>query len=160
MDKIITLQQIQPLINRLKSEGKSIVLVGGCFDIFHYGHFHFLKEAKKLADILIIALEHDDKVKRLKGDNRPITPQPGRAELLAAFEFVDYVLRLPLLLNHEDYFHRTTEIAPNVIAVTEGDRQIETKKKQAREVGGKVVAIAHFNTPSTSELVEIIRKEE
>lgn len=159
MNKIITIKEVENLSKKLKEEGKSIVLVGGCFDIFHYGHFRFLKLAKEKGDILIVALESDETVKNIKGLKRPITPQNLRAEILTALPFVDYVLLLNPLKSDKEYYELVSTIKPSLIALTEGDRQLLNKTQQAKEVGAKIAIIKKFNTPSTSEILSIITSE-
>jgi len=73
---------------------KKKVLVGGCFDILHYGHIHFLKNARALGDYLVIALESDKNIKRIKGSFRPIHDQDKRREILESLNFVDEVIIL------------------------------------------------------------------
>ncbi|MCL5019012.1 MAG: adenylyltransferase/cytidyltransferase family protein [Patescibacteria group bacterium] len=160
MNKIISLEQAFTIAKKIKVEGKTIVLVGGCFDIFHYGHFVFLKKAKSLGDILIVALESDQKVRKLKGEGRPITPLGRRAEILSAFSFVDYILLLHYFSDDITYNNIVIGLRPDIIAVTQGDPQLENKKRQVKMVGGKIIAIPHVNTPSTSEILEIIEKEQ
>lgn len=159
MSKIITLNQAEQVSRKMKSDGRSIVLVGGCFDIFHFGHFYFLKKSKKLADLLIIALESDQSVRILKGKNRPVTPLPLRAELLASISFVDYVVTLADNMTDKSYQQLTDAIKPNVIAATKGDRNLSKKENQIKKIGGKLVVIPAYNTPSSSELLQIINQE-
>ena len=92
MNKIIDYSQIEELSNKLKQENKSIALTNGCFDILHIGHARYLKEAKKLADILIVGINSDLSVKKIKGENRPINNENDRSELLSYFEFIDYLI--------------------------------------------------------------------
>lgn len=92
MNKIIENIEIEQLANKLKAESKTIALTNGCFDILHIGHARYLKEAKKLADILIVGINSDLSVKKIKGENRPINNQDDRAELLSYFEFIDYLV--------------------------------------------------------------------
>lgn len=157
MEKIINFSQIGCLVKQLKSQGKSIVLVGGCFDILHYGHIQFLEKAKKEGDILIIALESDKNVKKLKGKRRPIHSQKQRAKMLAALEFVDSVIRLPLMRNDQDYKALVKKIKPNIIAVTAGDPKIKKKKAQAKKVGGEMKIVSqHLKGLSTREIIKLI----
>ena len=79
-------------INKIKSEGKKIVFTNGCFDLLHVGHIKYLSQAKDLGDILIIGLNSDKSVKKLKGNNRPINSFEDRAKLLAALKSVDIVI--------------------------------------------------------------------
>lgn len=156
MTKIISLQQVEKVSKQLKAQGKSIVLVGGCFDIFHYGHLHFLKTAKSHGDILMVLLESDEKVRKLKGPQRPITPQTHRAEILSEFPFIDFVVLLKPLNNNQEYTDIVQKIKPTTIAVTQGDPQLAIKTKQAKTINSKVVEIDHINTASTSEIVNLL----
>lgn len=156
MRKTITLKDIESLSNQLKAEGKAIVLAGGCFDIFHYGHLHFLKTAKSHGDILMVLLESDEKVRKLKGPQRPITTQTHRAEILSEFPFIDFVVLLKPLKNDQEYMDIVQKIKPATIAVTQGDPQLAIKTKQAKTINGKVVEIDHVNTASTSEIVNLL----
>ncbi len=144
---------------KLKKQKKTIVLVGGCFDIFHYGHFFFLSQAKKLGDILMVALESDQKIQELKGKDRPITPFKWRANLLANFDLIDYVLLLPYLKNDLAYFKLIEKLKPTIIAATQGDPQLKNKQKQANLVGGQLKIIPYLKNFSTSQLLKIMQTE-
>lgn len=145
--KIITIEGLKKLQPHL--QGKKTVLVGGCFDLLHYGHFQFLKKAKKTGDYLIIALESDQFIKNKKR-KLPIHNQRQRAKILAVLNIVDLVVLLPLLSSDKDYFNFVKQIKPSIIAVTKGDPQLINKQKQAKTVGGilKVVMplIKRFST--------------
>lgn len=160
MKKIVDLNQAERICVEFKKQARKIVLVGGCFDIFHYGHFVFLKEAKKLGAVLMIALENDKRVRQLKGENRPITNEKARVEILSSFPFVDYVLTLPNLEGEKAYRDLTIRLKPDIIAITAGDRQLTNKREQAKLVGGKVVIIPHIDTPSTSQILKTILNEQ
>jgi rfaE bifunctional protein nucleotidyltransferase chain/domain len=127
---------------------KKKVLVGGCFDILHYGHICFLKEAKKKGNYLVIALESDENAKRLKGPGRPIHGQKQRREILESLSFVDEVIELPEMKNDEDYKKMVAKIKPDVIAITKGDAMKNKKEKYALAVGAKLVEIK--KTPDIS----------
>jgi rfaE bifunctional protein nucleotidyltransferase chain/domain len=92
LNKIKALPQIQKLVARERNKGKTIVLANGCFDLIHAGHIRYLREAKKLGDILVVALNSDSSVRKLKGRGRPILPERERAEILASFYDVDYLI--------------------------------------------------------------------
>ena len=131
------------------------ILVGGCFDLIHYGHIKFLTEAKKQGDLLIVALESDDNVKKYKGTNRPIHKQSERAEMLKSLKMVDEVLSLPPMNSDQEYFNLVKKIKPNIIAITKNDRQTENKKKQAELVGAKLVVVTPRIEPySTTDLIK------
>lgn len=121
-------------------ENKNTVLVGGCFDLIHYGHLQFLKKAKESGDFLIVCLESDEFIKKTKR-NEPIHSQEERAEILASMNFIDLVVNLPYLKTSEQYFEMVSLIKPKIIAVTEGDTQLLNKKKQAEKIGSKVVVV-------------------
>ena len=89
---IISLPELGPRVAGLKQAGRRIVFTNGCFDILHVGHVRYLKSARALGDILIVGLNSDASVKRIKGDKRPIVPERERAEVLSSLRFVDYVV--------------------------------------------------------------------
>ena len=92
MSKILDKINLVETINREKELGRKIVFTNGCFDLFHYGHLQSLREAKSLGDILIVAINSDDSVKKLKGKKRPIISEEHRVELLIELECVNYVI--------------------------------------------------------------------
>lgn len=138
---------------------KKIVLVGGCFDLLHYGHVRFLMDAKKRGNWLVVALESDENVRRMKGGGRPIHNQAQRKELLEALSFIDEVITLPPMKNDTDYTNLVTRVKPDVIAITEGDPIVDKKQKQADTVGAQLVVIPKIPTPSTSQLAKLLGLE-
>lgn len=90
MGKVLSWEELKNICDQLRNEGKRIVFTNGCFDILHIGHVRYLREAKKLGDILIVGINSDDSVRRLK-KGRPIVPAEQRAEVLSSLEMVDYV---------------------------------------------------------------------
>jgi FAD synthetase len=143
-------------MKKLKTEIVDTVLVGGCFDILHPGHIYFLKHAKSLGNYLIVALESDKNIKKLKGKKRPIFGQNQRREMLESLRFVDRVLILADDMKDEDYMKLVKIINPGVIAVTEGDPVLPKKEQQAEEVGAKLVKISKIDTPSTSQIIKLL----
>jgi rfaE bifunctional protein nucleotidyltransferase chain/domain len=154
MATIVSLQELKTFLQREKKG--TIVLAGGCFDILHIGHVRFLSEAKKMGDYLVVLLESDQKVRMLKGENRPIFNQEVRAEMLSTLACVDLVVLLPMIENDSDYMNLVMKIRPNIIAVTENDARIEKKKHQAETVGGELRVIPFVKTLSTSALAKIV----
>lgn len=116
------------------------VLVGGCFDLLHYGHFKFLEAAKKLGDHLIIALESDEKIIQSK-KREPIHTQIQRAEILSELNFVSEIVMLPLMYRFEDYLNLVVLLQPNYLAVTEQDPQYANKQRQADSIGAELVIV-------------------
>jgi rfaE bifunctional protein nucleotidyltransferase chain/domain len=136
-----------------------IVLVGGCFDLLHYGHIAFLKQSKKLGDYLLVLLESDENVKRLKGEGRPFHTQTQRKEMLESLSFVDEVLKLKPIQGNQAYYKIVEKIQPAIIACTEGDPLLEHKIKQAEQMGAKAAVIPKISTPSTSQLAKLLGLE-
>lgn len=132
------------------------VLVGGCFDILHFGHIHFLKKAKALGTHLIVALESDKNIKRLKGDKRPIHDQKKRRKMLLSLNFVDEVIILPDFMTDKDYEKLVLKVKPQIIAVTKGDPVLAKKKAYARKVGAEVVEIPKIKVASTSQIAKLL----
>jgi D-sedoheptulose 7-phosphate isomerase len=149
-DKIKNLNELLLETKRLKASGKKIVFTNGCFDLLHGGHLKLLQEAKAQGDVLIIGLNSDSSVKKLKGPDRPLLPERERAELLANLEPVDYVVvfkeETPKTLIQKilpDVLVKGAEYKPNQIVGR------ETVQKH----GGKVVRIPLLPNRSTSKLI-------
>ncbi len=139
--------------------GKKTVLIGGCFDIFHYGHLIFLKKAREQGDFLIVALESDQFIRKYKKRN-PVHDQEQRAEILSAVRYVGYVIKLPLLTSDDEYFELVKMVRPSVIAVTEQDSQIENKKKQAAYVKAKLKIVSNLIPKfSTQKIIKTLSFE-
>lgn len=129
-----------------------VVLVGGCFDVLHYGHVYFLKKAKELGNILIVALESDENTRKLKGPKRPIHTQKQRAEMLKSLRFVDKVITLPPMKSDLDYKKLVRRVNPDIIAVTYGD----TKNTH----GVKTIVLPKIKTPSTTQITKLLKLEQ
>jgi FAD synthetase len=157
MARIVNLRDVKHFLPK-KGQGK-IVLAGGCFDILHIGHVRFLSEAKRMGDTLVVLLESDRKVKKLKGEKRPVFIQKERAEMLAALRSVDLVVLLPMFEKNRDYLNLVMKIKPDLIAVTENDIQFENKKSQAKKVGAKLRVVPLIKRYSTSKLVKVLGVE-
>ena len=147
---------MQKIHTSQRNHKTKVVLVGGCFDILHYGHIYFLKKARKLGDSLVVALESDENTRKLKGPKRPIHTQKQRAEILRSLRSVDKVILLPSL---PDYLSLVKKVKADVIAATQGDPLIKNKKKLAKLVGAKVVVIPKIKTPSTTQITKLLKIE-
>lgn len=121
-------------------EDKRIVLVGGCFDIIHFGHIQFLEKAKQTGDYLVVALEPDECIIQDK-KRTPTHTQTERAYNLLALRHVDHVIMLPLLYGFQDYLTLVQTIKPHVIAITDNDPQLVNKQKQADAVSAQLVIV-------------------
>ncbi len=156
MNKVLDVDQAVEFSKKIKLENKTIVLVGGVFDILHSGHISFLEQARKQADLLFLMLETDEKVKQTKGKNRPLHFQKDRASILATIPFVDIIILLPFFKKDDEYDQLVEKIKPDIIAVTAGDKGIAHKIRQAKIVGGRVVEVIKRLPISTTDLIEKI----
>lgn len=131
-----------------------LVLAGGCFDVLHPGHIVFLEKAKRAGDSLLVLLESDQKIKKLKGQGRPVHTQKDRAKILAALEFVDFIVCLPFMEKDIEYDELIAKIKPDIIAATYGDKEIGFKKRTAQKVGAKLKFVTKMvGTHSTSGIL-------
>jgi D-beta-D-heptose 7-phosphate kinase/D-beta-D-heptose 1-phosphate adenosyltransferase len=131
--------------------GKKVVFTNGCFDILHTGHIKYLEEASTLGDILIVGLNSDNSVKKLKGLDRPVNNEEERATLLAAIEFVDFVI----LFEDDTPLHLIKTIRPDIL-VTDGDYPFEDIIGNDFVVETKIVPFSKGK--STSDLIDKIKK--
>ena len=154
-EKVKTRADLRAIAAKAKTEGKKIVFTNGCFDLLHVGHLHVLREAKKLGDILIVALNSDSSVKRIKGVGRPIVPESERAELIAALEMVDYVT----LFDEPDPQNVIQELKPDVLAKG-GDWAADKiiGREFVESYGGKVAVIGYLKDHSTTDIIDIIER--
>jgi len=132
------------------------VLVGGCFDVLHLGHIRFLKKAKSLGNYLVVLLESDENIKKLKGVNRPFHNIKERREVLESIKHIDKVIVLPKHVNDKTYDNLIKKIRPDVIATTEGDLLINKKREQAKSVGAKLKIIKKYKSHSSSKIADLL----
>jgi len=154
-EKIYTLPGITQKASQWKKEGKKIVFTNGVFDLLHKGHIFSLSQAAKQGDILIIGLNSDNSVKRLKGNGRPINDEGARALLLASLVMVDAVV----IFEDDTPLKLITSILPDVL-VKGGDYTVD-QIAGAKEVianGGKVVITPVLDGFSTTAIINAISK--
>lgn len=149
MGQILDWKLLKTELDRLRVDGKKIVFTNGCFDIIHIGHIRYLKEAKKLGDILIIGLNSDLSVSRLK-PNRPINTEIQRAEVLSSIEMVDYIT----IFNEDTPYELIKYIKPDVL-VKGGD----WKKEDiiGSDLVPEVYSLPYISGVSTTEIISKIR---
>lgn len=138
---IISEKLIEPIIDSYKTRGNKIVLVGGCFDVLHDGHVQFLLKSQQQGDVLILLLESDENIKRIKGKNRPKNKFEIRARELEKLGFINLIVELSPNTSDAYYYNLTKLIKPDIIALTKNDPLTEKKREQAKISGGKAVEV-------------------
>jgi len=151
---ILSRENISKISTELKKQGKTIVFTNGCFDIIHLGHIYYLSEAKKLGDYLIIGLNTDSSVKKLKGPERPINSEQDRAMVLDALKSVDFVV----LFDEDTPLELIREISPNIL-VKGGDYKADeiVGADFMKQHNGKVMIIPYLQGKSTTKIIEKIK---
>lgn len=156
MKKILNIKEAISIAKKIKTQGKTIVVVGGFFDILHLGHIKFLEKSRKYGDYLFVLLE-EDKNAREKGKNRPINSQKDRAKILSVLQSIDYIVLLKNMANDEMYDKIIVKIMPAIIATTYGDPYLNHKKRQAKLIKGKVVySTKRVYNHSTTKYIKLI----
>ncbi len=152
-EKIRTLPQLLPVLEKLRRAGKTIVFTNGCFDLLHAGHVRYLRQARAAGDLLVVGLNSDRSVKGLKGEGRPLVPEAERAELLAALEMVDYVV----IFDQPTPRDLIVALGPEVL-VKGGDwkREEIAGAEEVEAAGGRVLIVPLVPGRSTSALLEKI----
>ena len=153
---VISAKRLAPLLADFQKSGKKIVFTNGCFDLLHPGHVSYLAAARALGDLLVVGLNSDVSVRRLKGEKRPILPEEARSQLLAALACVDYVT----IFTEDDPYQLIRLLQPDIL-VKGGDWNtgsiVGRDLVEAR--GGKVYSLPFVDEYSTTSIVEeIIRR--
>ncbi|MDP3766365.1 MAG: D-glycero-beta-D-manno-heptose 1-phosphate adenylyltransferase [Nanoarchaeota archaeon] len=153
-NKIKTIEEIKRISEELKNQNKKIVTTNGVFDILHVGHIRYLQKAKSMGDVLIVAVNSDESVKKIKGPKRPLNNQNDRAEVLAALRCINYIT----IFNEESPINTLEKIRPD-IHVKGGDYGIGqiVEKKTVEKNGGKVVLVGIEKGYSTTSLIDKIK---
>lgn len=140
--------------NDFKLHQQKIVFTNGCFDVLHFGHVHYLLEAKKLGDILVVGLNSDDSVRRLKGQTRPINGEKERAFVLASLAFVDYIT-----LFEEDTPGNLIKVVQPDVLVKGGDYTIDqiVGADFVMQNGGTVTTIPFVEGYSSTQIIEQLK---
>lgn len=154
MTKIVDKKALSSIIKSLQMQNKKVVMTNGCFDLLHKGHVDYLQKARKLGDYLIVALNTDDSVRRLKGESRPVMPEGSRLAVMAALACVDFVL----LFDEETPESLISELLPDIL-VKGADYQIDqvAGAKQVLANGGSVELIEFTEGFSSSNAINKIK---
>lgn len=149
-NRILTRQELLKRVEAAKGEGQKVVFANGCFDVLHVGHIRYLKGARELGDLLVVGVNSDEQVAKLKGPGRPIMSADERAEIVAAIEAVDYVtifdeptVEALLLLLKPDVHAKGTDYTVDTVP----EREI------VRSYGGSVAIVGDPKDHSTSAIL-------
>ena len=144
-------RQIEKIADHLRQKGKKIVFTNGCFDILHLGHVRYLEQAKALGDVLVVGVNSDESVRRLKGPSRPINPQYDRAYLLASLEAVDYVV----VFDEDTPYELIKRVRPDIL-VKGGD--YKDKEVVGSDIAKETRLIDFVPGKSTTSIIERMRQ--
>ena len=149
-NKIVSKSELKDIVKKLKAEGKKVVSTSGCFDILHAGHVTYLEAAKEKGDVLIVLLNSDSSVRRLKGEQRPIVPENERAIVLAGLESVDYIC----IFDEDTPCSVVEEIQPDTV-IKGGDYQGKwiSEMDSVATYGGSVEYVQLVDGCSTTNIV-------
>lgn len=155
-NKILKLPELSGLVQQYKEAGCRVVFTNGCFDLLHEGHVTYLEEAGQQGDCLVIGLNTDASIRKIKGPDRPVNQEMSRARVLAALGCVDHVV----LFNEETPLNLITTLMPDVL-VKGADWSVETivGAREVMEAGGRVATITLVDDVSTTGLIEKIRTD-
>ena len=149
--KVIDLESLVSELEDRRGAGRTVALTNGAFDLLHVGHVRYLHGANRLADILVVAVNSDDSVRRLKGDDRPIYPENERLELVAALEVVDYVV----LFDQDDVRDVIRQLRPDVhVKGTDYEPETIPERDEVLAYGGRVAVAGDPKDHSTSEILK------
>jgi len=155
MNKVVSKKQIKGIVQRLKKKGKKIVFTNGCFDIIHAGHIRYLRKSKKLGDVLIVGLNSDSSVRKIKGRERPINNQRDRAEILSALEFIDYIV----IFNEETPEDLIRIVLPDILVKgSDWKGKKVAGENVVKNRGGRIVFMPLLKGRSTTGLIEKIKQ--
>jgi len=153
MTGIISREALKKIRKDLKEKGKKVVFTNGCFDLIHAGHVDYLTKAKEFGDVLIVAVNSDESIRRIKGKTRPITPLSERGFVLSNLKAVDYVTPF----EEDTPFEIIKDLVPDIL-VKGADWSIENivGRDTVESNGGEVKTIEFVNNQSTSNIIKII----
>jgi rfaE bifunctional protein nucleotidyltransferase chain/domain len=153
MNNIKKLEELKKIRNRLKAENKKVVFTNGCFDIIHAGHVDYLLKAKKFGDVMVVGMNSDISVRKIKGEKRPVINEHERAFILSSLKPVDYVV----LFDEETPYKLIQELLPDVL-IKGSDWNINdiVGRDVVEKNGGEVKTIEFVNDQSTSKIIKTI----
>ncbi|MGZ3773668.1 MAG: D-glycero-beta-D-manno-heptose 1-phosphate adenylyltransferase [Pseudobdellovibrionaceae bacterium] len=156
MGQVRNFENIESSLASLRSQGKKIVFTNGCFDLLHIGHVRYLQEARSLGDVLVVGVNSDESVKRLKGPTRPVQNESDRAEILAALEAVSFTV----VFTEDTPENLIHKVRPDIL-VKGGDWKIDqiVGAPFVLSNGGKVMSLQFVDGKSTTKIIEKVNSE-
>ena len=156
MTAVKTIDEIKVLRKSFREQNKKVVFTNGVFDLIHAGHVDYLTKAKALGDVLIVGMNSDESVKRIKGDKRPILLEDERAFVISSLKPVDYVV----LFDEDTPQKLIDKIIPDIL-VKGADWSIDkiVGRETVEKNGGEVKTIEFVNLQSTSKIIELIKNK-
>lgn len=150
LGKIVRLSTLIPHLKRLRKQGREIAFTNGCFDILHYGHVCYLQAAKKRTRVLVVGLNSDASVRKIKGPQRPLNPQRARAAVLAALECVDFIV----IFDEETPYRLIEAVRPDILVKGSDWKGKEVVGRDIVEAyGGRVELIRYETGFSTTRVI-------
>jgi D-beta-D-heptose 7-phosphate kinase/D-beta-D-heptose 1-phosphate adenosyltransferase len=152
---VVPYEALARVVHQHRHEGKRIVFTNGCFDLLHVGHMRYLQQARSLGDCLVVALNDDASVRRLKGMQRPLIPQDERASVLAALACVDYVT----IFSADTPLELIQQVRPDIL-VKGGDYTPATVvgREEVERYGGMVAIVPYVDGVSTTHIIDSVLK--
>jgi rfaE bifunctional protein nucleotidyltransferase chain/domain len=150
MSKVKTLTALKKIIANLKKKNKRVVFTNGCFDILHPGHIKILKDSKSKGDILVVGLNSDSSIRRIKGKTRPVMDEKARSKVLEAIEFVDFIV----IFNEDTPYEAIKELKPDYLVKGE---DWKADKIIGKEFVKKIFRIKFYPGYSTTGIIKKIK---
>ena len=154
-EKISNLSTLKKTISRLKKAGKKVVFTNGCFDLLHYGHVKYLQDARRKGDVLVVAVNSDSSVRKIKGKKRPIVNEKDRLGIIAALQSVDYAV----LFKEKTPLKVIKLLKPDILVKgADWDKNNIVGADYVAGTGGRVSTIKLIKGRSTTNLIKKIAK--
>jgi D-glycero-beta-D-manno-heptose 1-phosphate adenylyltransferase len=151
--KLKTMATLRPLLSEAQARGRTVVFANGCFDLLHVGHVRYLQSARAEGDLLVVALNSDRSVMKLKGPGRPLQSEQARAEIIGSLECVDYTL----IFDEPTVDGLLRELRPDVHAKgTDYTSETVPERDTVRSYGGRVAIVGDSKAHSTRDLIDVI----
>jgi rfaE bifunctional protein nucleotidyltransferase chain/domain len=153
--KLVELGELKRRVEEARAAGRSVALANGCFDVLHVGHVRYLAGARAEADLLVVAINGDASVRRLKGEGRPVMPAGDRALVVAALRSVDHVL----VFEEDDVGRLLLELQPDVHCKgTDYTPETVPEREVVRSYGGRIAIVVDPKDHDTRRMLEAIRR--